>query len=119
MTTATELLKLVNAIDGFTTRPDILNTTSLASLTTPSSVFNGYACGIGIWSAENLWYNYGSLPGSRTGFMRHNNGMSVALLLNSRVDPTIGENPFVYGMQDLMLDLVKNTSYNWQSIDQF
>jgi CubicO group peptidase (beta-lactamase class C family) len=117
--TATDLLKLVNAIDGFSTRPDLLTPASITALTTPSTVFSSYACGIGIWSAENLWFNYGSLPGTRTGFMRHNNGMSVALLLNSRVDPVAGENPFVFGMQDLMLDLVKNSSYSWQNIDQF
>lgn len=117
--TATDLLKLVNAIDGFSTRPDLLTPSSITSLTTPSTVFSSYACGIGIWSAENLWFNYGSLPGTRTGFMRHNNGMSVALLLNSRVDPVAGENPFVFGMQDLMLDLVKNSSYSWQNINQF
>jgi len=35
------------------------------------------------------------------------------------VDPTAGENPFVFAMQDLMLDLVKNSSYPWQNIDQF
>lgn len=119
MTTATDLLKFVNAIDGFATRPDILNTTSLTALTTPSTAYSGYACGIGIWSAENVWYNYGSLPGTRTGFMRHSNGMCVALLLNSRVDPSAGENPFVYAMQDVLLDLVKSSSYQWQPIDQF
>lgn len=119
MTTAKDLLRFVNAFDGFTTRPDILNTASITALTTPSSAYSGYACGIGIWSAENLWFNYGSLPGTRTGFMRHNNGMCVSLLLNSRVDPTTNENPFVYAMQDLMLDVVKNSTYNWQDIDQF
>ncbi len=59
------------------------------------------------------------LPGTRAGFMRHNNGISVVLLLNSRVDPVAGETPFVQGMQALMLDLVKNTTYSWQNIDQF
>ncbi|MFM2362133.1 MAG: hypothetical protein RLZZ316_1035, partial [Bacteroidota bacterium] len=39
--------------------------------------------------------------------------------LNSRVDPSTNENPFVYGMQDLLLDLVKNSNYQWQAIDQF
>ncbi|TAH04221.1 MAG: class A beta-lactamase-related serine hydrolase [Sphingobacteriales bacterium] len=119
ITTASELLKLVTAIDGFSTRPDILNSTNLTALTTPSGVYNGYACGIGIWNAENVWFNYGSLPGTRAAFMRHANGMCVALLLNSRVDPTTNENPFVYGMQDLLLDLVKNSNYQWQAIDQF
>jgi D-alanyl-D-alanine carboxypeptidase len=119
MTTASDLLRLVNAIDGFATRPDILNSTSLAALTTPSAVYSSYACGIGIWSAENVWYNYGSLPGTRTGFMRHANGMCVSLLLNSRMDPSANDNPFIYAMQDVLLDIVKNSSYNWQAIDQF
>ncbi|HEY0041738.1 MAG TPA: serine hydrolase domain-containing protein, partial [Flavisolibacter sp.] len=106
MATASDLLRLVCAIDGFTTRPDILNTTSVTALTTGSSPFPSYGCGIAIWNAENLWYNYGSLPGTRTGFMRHNNGTSVALLLNSRVNPASGETAFVQAMQSLLLDFV-------------
>jgi D-alanyl-D-alanine carboxypeptidase len=119
ITTATDLLKLVTATDGFATRPDILNAATIATYTTPSAVFPDYACGIGLWSAQNIWFDYGSLPGTRTGFMRHDNGLCVALLLNSRVDPVAGENPFIFGMQDLLLDIVKNTSYPWQDIDQF
>ena len=119
MSTATDLLKFVLAIDGFDTRPDILNTTSITALTTGSSVLPSYGLGTGIWAAENVWYNYGSLPGTRTGFMRRNNGMSAVLLLNSRVDPVAGENAFVTGMQDVLLDVVKNPSYQWQDIDQF
>jgi D-alanyl-D-alanine carboxypeptidase len=119
MTTAKDLIRLVNAIDGSSTRPDILNATNLTALTTPSAAFSGYACGIGIWSAENVWFNYGSLPGTRTAFMRNANGVCVALLLNSRVDPTTNENPFVFAMQNLVLDITKNTSYAWQDIDQF
>lgn len=119
MTTATDLIRLVNAIDGAATRPDILNSTNLTALTTPSAVFAGYACGIGIWSTENVWFNYGSLPGTRTAFMRNANGVCAVLLLNSRVDPTTNENPFVFAMQDLVLDITKNSSYAWQAIDQF
>jgi D-alanyl-D-alanine carboxypeptidase len=119
ISTASDLLKLVTAVDGFTTRPDILNPSTITSFTTPSTANPSYANGIGIWSAENVWFNYGSLPGTRTAFMRHNNGMCVVLLLNSRVDPSTNENPFVYAMQDLVLDFVKNSSYNWQNIDQF
>jgi D-alanyl-D-alanine carboxypeptidase len=119
MTTAKDLIRLVNAIDGSSTRPDILNTANLTALTTTSAVFSGYACGIGIWSAENVWFNYGSLPGTRTAFMRNANGVCVTLLLNSRVDPATNENPFVFAMQNLVLDITKNTSYAWQDIDQF
>jgi D-alanyl-D-alanine carboxypeptidase len=119
MTTATDLIRLVNAIDGSSTKPDILNAANLTLLTTTSTVFSGYACGIGIWGAENVWFNYGSLPGTRTAFMRNANGMCSVLLLNSRVDPTTNENPFVFAMQDLVLDITKNSSYSWQDIDQF
>jgi D-alanyl-D-alanine carboxypeptidase len=119
ITTAKDLIRFVNAFDGFTTRPDILNATSITALTTPSAAYSGYACGIGIWSAENLWFNYGSLPGTRTAFMRNANGVCAVLLLNSRVDPATNENPFVYAMQDLVLDITKNASYSWQAIDQF
>lgn len=116
--TAADLLRLVTAVDGFSTRPDVLNASSVNAFTTPPT-FSTYALGIALWPAQNLWYNYGSLPGTRTGYMRHNNGMCVALLLNSRVDPSTNETPFVQAMQNLMLDLVKNTAYPWQDIDQF
>ena len=119
ITTATDLIRLINAIDGAATRPDILNTANLTLLTTPSAVYSSYACGIGIWSAENIWFNYGSLPGTRAAFMRNANGVCVTLLLNSRVDPSGNENPFVFAMQDLVLDITKNSSYQWQDINQF
>jgi CubicO group peptidase (beta-lactamase class C family) len=119
--TSSDLLKFVNAIDGFSSRPDMLNSSSITTMTTvPSGLTNAstYALGIAMWPQENLWYNYGSLPGTRTGFMRHNNGMSIALLLNTRADPAGNQNPFVQGMQTLMLNIVKG-AYPWQDIDQF
>jgi uncharacterized protein (TIGR02145 family) len=118
ITTAKDLLKLVTAVDGFASRPDIFTPATLTRFITPSSVFANYACGIGIWSAQHLWFNNGSLPGTRTWFMRDDNGMCVALLFNSRpdLDPN---NVFTYAMQDLCLDVVKNANYHWQDIDQF
>jgi CubicO group peptidase (beta-lactamase class C family) len=119
ITNASDLMRLITSIDGFSSRTDILNTASVNALTTAPSFNPGYACGIAIWSAQNVWYNYGSLPGTRTGFMRHDNGMCVALLLNSRVDPSKGDTDFAQAMQNVMLDLIKNSSYTWQDIDQF
>jgi CubicO group peptidase (beta-lactamase class C family) len=118
ITTATDLLKFILAIDGFSTRPDMINATSVTALSTGSPVYASYGLGLGLWSAENLWYNYGSLPGTRAGFMRHNNGMAIALIFNSRANPST-ETAFVQGMQNLMLDLIKNNAYSWQDIDQF
>lgn len=116
---SSDLLRFITAIDGFSTRPDILNSASISELIKAPSFNPAYASGIGIWGEENLWFNYGSLPGTRSGFMRHDNGKCVALILNSRADPSANDLPFVYAMQDLMLDIVKNSSYSWQDIDQF
>lgn len=116
MTTATDLLRLVTAIDGSSTRPDILNAASLTALTTgsgPAPLSPSYGLGIGLWNEK--WYNYGSLPGTRTGFMRSTNGNCIALLLNSRQE----NNTFIYAMQDLMVSIIDNTSVSWQDIDQF
>jgi hypothetical protein len=44
--------------------------------------------------------------------------MSVVLLLNSRADPSGNESPFIFGMQNLMLNMVKG-AYPWQNTDQF
>jgi CubicO group peptidase (beta-lactamase class C family) len=122
ISTATDLLKLITAVDGFPSRPDMLDAPTITELTrVPSGLTNNsdYACGIAIWSAQHLWYNYGSMPGIRSGFMRHDNGMCIALLLNSRVDPSSGETAFAQAMQNLMLDIVNNEQYSWQDIDQF
>jgi D-alanyl-D-alanine carboxypeptidase len=118
ISTAKDVLKLITAVDGFATRPDILNAATITQFTTASSVFAGYACGIGIWGAEHLWFNDGSLPGTRTWFMRHDNGMCVAILLNSRPD-TDPDNTFTYAFQDVALDVVTNTTYSWPDVDQF
>lgn len=118
ISTAKDVLKMVTAVDGFNTRPDILNAATITQFTTPSAVYPSYACGIGIWSAQHLWYNDGSLPGTRTWFMRDDNGMCVAILLNSRPDSDPG-NVFEFAFQAVALDVVKNTAYSWQDIDQF
>ena len=116
MATAPDLLRLITAIDGVETRPDILNATSLTALTTGSGAAPlnpNYGLGIGLWNEK--WYNYGSLPGTRTGFMRSTNGTCIALLLNSRQENTA----FINAMQNLMVSIMDNSSITWQNIDQF
>jgi D-alanyl-D-alanine carboxypeptidase len=117
---APDLLRFCNAIDGFSTRPDILDSKTFAVFKTPSSIFADYGCGVGIWDAQKALFAYGSLPGTRTGAMWGQNGMSVVLIMNARVDfNTANSNTFIYEQQDIMLDMIKNSSYKWQDIDQF
>ncbi len=115
---ASDVLRFITAIDGLNTRADILNSASVTAMTTTPS-FSTYAQGIAIWKEQNLWYNYGSLPGTRTGFMKHNsNGMCVALLFNSR-PAGAAENAFAGAMQNLMLSII-NGSHSWQvDLNQF
>ncbi len=115
---ASDVLRFITSIDGLNTRADILNSASVTAMTTAPS-FSTYAQGIAIWPQQNLWYNYGSLPGTRTGFMKHNtNGMCVALLFNSR-PAGAAENAFAGAMQNLLLSII-NGSHNWQvDLNQF
>jgi CubicO group peptidase (beta-lactamase class C family) len=119
---APDLLKFITAFDGFNTRPDILNNANITALTT-TPTFSTYACGIARWDAKGIWFNYGALPGTRTGFMRANNGLCVVTLFNSCVDYSASNaaayTAFGQAHQALLLDLVENTTYAWQDIDQF
>jgi D-alanyl-D-alanine carboxypeptidase len=117
---APDLLRFANAIDGFSTRPDILDNKTFTIFKTPSSLFSDYGCGVGVWDAEKVMFAYGSLPATRTGAMWGQNGMSVVLILNSRVDFNASNyNTFVFDKQDILLDIIKNSNYKWQDIDQF
>ena len=117
MTTATDLLRFITSIDGFNTRPDILNAASLKAMGTgsgPAPLSDSYGLGIGIWGS--VLYNYGSLPGTRTGFMRSSNGKCISLLLNSRQDI----NPsFAGDLQNLMDNILSDSGIAWQDLDQF
>lgn len=120
LSSAPDMAKFLCAVDGFSTRPDVLNSASITAMTTGSAVYPSYGLGINTISAENAWFHHGSLPGTRTCFVRNGNGVTVVLLLNSRIDPAGGgDAPFSQAILNLLLDLSKNSAYNWQDIDQF
>lgn len=119
MTTATDLLRFITAIDGSTTRPDILNSTSLAAMTTPSgpAPLSPYY-GLGMVVGGTVWGHDGSLPGTRTSFKKSSNGISIALLLNSRQD----NNPsfqFANAIENQVAGILQDNSIQWQDINQF
>lgn len=114
---ASDLLKFVNAIDGFSSRPDILNADILDLFTTAPPTNTGYAAGISTWDQQNIWFHYGALPGIRSGFMRHDNGINMVLLFNSK--PVEGYQDFVFDIQATMLDILNNNQISYQDIDLF
>jgi CubicO group peptidase (beta-lactamase class C family) len=79
--TAPDLMRLLLAIDGFQTRPDILSNQSIQFMTDNS---NGFAP-VG-WKAtvmDGNWYRTGSFPGSAGMLKRQPDGTAWVVLLNS------------------------------------
>ena len=65
----------------FATAPDILNSGSITTMTTPSSAFANYACGWQVNSFNNWWHT-GSFAGTSSEIVRSSNGYTWAILLN-------------------------------------
>lgn len=83
--TARDLVKLLSAVDGFNTKPDILNATSIATMTEPSAAFANYAKGWSVNSANNWWHT-GGLPGTASILVRANSGYNFTIFVNTRID---------------------------------
>ena len=83
VSSAEDLCRLLVAVDGFPTVPDILAPASIATMTKPSSANAYYALG---WQVNTLhnWWHTGSLPGTVTEIVRGDNQMNWAILLNTR-----------------------------------
>lgn len=81
--TARDLATFLVAVDGFSTKPDLLQAATIATMTTPSSANANYACGWAVNSANN-WWHIGSLPGAETEIIRGANGWTWVMLVNTR-----------------------------------
>ncbi|TNF38907.1 MAG: class A beta-lactamase-related serine hydrolase, partial [Cytophagales bacterium] len=86
VTSAPDLLRFVTAIDGNPSRPDLLDPAIYNQFIQGSTANTGFANGI----AQNnqIKYFYGALPGTRSGYMFHSNGMAAALIFNGNGDYT-------------------------------
>lgn len=83
ITTARDLLTLLNAVDGFSTKPDILNATTIGLMTQPSTVNQYYAKGWQVNSYNNWWHT-GGVPGSASEQVRASNGYNWVIIMNHR-----------------------------------
>lgn len=85
--TASDLLKLLMAIDGQASKPDILQPGSITTMTTPSAANPNYACGWGV--VPGMWWHTGSLPGTCTDMVIQDNGYSWVILINGQSTPAL------------------------------
>ena len=113
ISSATDLARFLVRIDGFTTKADILQSSTITTMITPPAS-SSYACG---WlvNASNNWWHSGGLPGTATEIVRSSGGFNMVVLCNSRSYQT----GFDTALDNLLWPAVSNTATPWQDIDQF
>lgn len=80
-TTARDLNRLLVAVDGYDTKPDILTPETLAIMTTPSTANEYYAKGWGL-RPNGIYTHNGQLPGTFSIWTRSIEGFTYTLILN-------------------------------------
>lgn len=82
---ATDLVKLIVVVDGLKLKKDILNSSILQTMLTPSTANKEYACGWRLATSGNLrnWYHFGELMGTATLLAHTHLGYSWAILTNT------------------------------------
>lgn len=87
--TARDLVRLLTAVDGFPSRPDILSAGTIQTMTTPSATNPGYAKGWSVNSA-GTWSHGGSLDGAYSWMVRTSTQFSSqltwAVIMNKRTN---------------------------------
>lgn len=114
LTTPTDLLRLVVAIDGFKTKPDFLTAESIKQMTTPRDSSERKVLG---WKACNAkrWWRTGSLAGTGIVVKRRQDGISYAIITNTSTWRGPG---FSYELEGVMRRGIK-TIKSWPTKDLF
>ena len=81
--TPTDLVTFLTHVDGFSSPPDILKSSTIKTMTTGTPAFGGYASGFMVNAASN-WWHLGSIPGTTAIAVRTASGMCWAGFLNTR-----------------------------------
>jgi len=81
---ARDMVRLLVAVDGFSTKPDILDISTINTMVTPSVNNPNYAKGWAVNGANNWWHT-GAVDGTATIWVRSNSGYTWTILINKRV----------------------------------
>ncbi len=82
ISTSADYVRMILAVDGLNTVPDILSSSTITTMTTPSPLTN-YAKGWTVNSTGNWWHT-GSLDGTSTFMARTGSGYTWAFHFNAR-----------------------------------
>jgi CubicO group peptidase (beta-lactamase class C family) len=113
LATAPDLMRLLLAVDGFQSRPDILSDESIRFMTDNN---NGYAP-VG-WKAtvmDGTWWRTGSFPGSAGMMKRQSDGLSWVVLFNS----SAWNGPEIYSYINNMMYRVVSQFKSFRNDDLF
>jgi len=83
ISTSADYARMILAVDGFSTVPDILGPATITSMTTGSAANPNYAKGWAVNSFGNWWHT-GALDGTATFMARTGTGYTWAIHMNSR-----------------------------------
>ncbi len=110
ITTARDFVKLVSAVDGFATKPDILSAATINIMTTPSSVEANYAKG---WQVNTFgnWWHTGAIAGTSSEVVRAGSGYIWFIITNVRLSSS-----GFSGLDDLGWNILSATS-SWPTWD--
>lgn len=111
---AGDLCKLLAAVDGFSTRPDILSAASINTMTHPSPTNANYALGWGVDANHNWWHD-GAFSGTASGIVRTNSQVNWVILLNTLSYDYIS---LLTAMDQLVVNVLP-TIQNWPANDLF
>jgi CubicO group peptidase (beta-lactamase class C family) len=110
--TPTDLLRFVVRVDGFSRKSDILGSAAMQELTDDDGVKAEYGEG---WLLRDDWRGHnGSLPGTIGFLVRRDDGISYAVLANTRP----GDDKFAFTLRDRLDNAVENVA-GWPSRDLF
>ncbi|OON71088.1 serine hydrolase domain-containing protein [Hymenobacter sp. CRA2] len=111
---ARDLVRLLLAVDGSPTRPDLLSATTLDTMATSDEPNKRYAKGWMVNKDRSNWWHTGSLDGSASCVVRTSAGYTWAIVLNGRAVP----NRFWHDLEELGWDCVRQVS-QWPTYDLF
>jgi CubicO group peptidase (beta-lactamase class C family) len=112
---ARDLVRLMLAVDGNPSRPDLLTATSIDTMTTSDEPNRRYAKGWMVNKDRTTWWHTGSLDGTASCVVRTAAGYTWAILLNGRAVP----NRFWHDLEELGWDCLRVADGRWPAYDLF
>lgn len=114
LASATDLIRFMTRVDGFSVEKDLLSAATVSQMTTLSTAGENETYALG-WRVDGKgnWWHSGSLPGTGTHLTRMGNGFNWTVLTNARVSGR----EFFPELMVLLNDVTDDPTIRWTEID--